>query len=86
MGNRVGNSLKYSVHGKLRGFDPIGGFDGKNTHVSRNKLTGFSNLDIERAGDVLGVQLIGGVSFSTPIADSLNEGTGHERRIRPFLS
>ncbi len=78
MNHRIHNRFKYGVHGKLRCLDSVRCFDGVNTHIPFNKLAGFSNLNIQRSGNVFGIQLIARVPLDAAIADCLYESARHK--------
>ena len=79
MGDGIDHRLEHGVHGKLRGLDAVGCFHGKDSTVPLDKLAGVANLHIQRAGDVLGIQLPGRVAFSTAVTYCLDEGACQER-------
>src|SRR3990172_12863041 len=85
MSHCIDNSFKHSVHGKLGSFNPVRSFDSKNLHIFRNKTASLTNLSVCWAKDVLCINLVGCISFSSPITNRLDKCVS-DVVIRPVRS
>ena len=76
VGDGVHHRLEHSVHGELGCLDAAGRLNGEHPHIAFHEAAGPGDLNIQRTGDILRIELVRPAASGSPITDGLDKGVG----------